>query len=245
MMDLKAATRRKHHGDPAVVADVAGLLAFGWRQPGVVLAGGFADGSWVSELADALGDGLVAGKKSTAGSKAGNKPGNNLDRGEFRAAAQVLGTWASGKEAGLIEEELGAEYAALFQGPDSPLVGFYECQWLDDKNAMLFSAPATQMVEQAYRTAGLELATREPGDSFPAELEFVRHLAAEEAAQSGAGSRALADRSRSLRRAFVRDHLDRWLADFCGAVQAGTECAAYAALARITTAIGQSGVLGR
>lgn len=213
--------------DPQLVADVAGLLAFAWRQPGPVFAQGVADGAWAAELTELLR--TLVGKR--------------LDVAEYRAAAAVLGKWASGKDSGQIEEELAAEYAALYQGPDSPLVAFYECQWLDDKNAMLFSAPSTQLVEQAYRTAGLEIASREPADSFVAELEFVRHLASEQSSQAESGSKPLADRAATMRRAFVRDHLDRWLEDFCGATQGATECAGYAALSRITVAVNKAGLL--
>lgn len=225
-MDIRI--RRGGRGeDPARVADIAGLLAFAWRQPGPVFAQGLADGTWVGELTELLRG--LAGKR--------------LDVAEFREASVVLGTWADGKNADQIEEELAAEYAALYQGPASPLVAFYECQWLDDRSAMLFSAPSTQLVEQAYRTAGLEIATREPADSFVAELEFVWHLATEQNSQVEAGSKPLADRASSLRRAFVRDHLDRWLEDFCGATQGATECAGYAALSRITVAVNKTRLL--
>jgi TorA maturation chaperone TorD len=86
-----------------------------------------------------------------------------------------------------------------------------------------------------YHAFGVEL---EPGTERPdhvsAELEFMQLLAAKEAvalAEEGNGEHAAV--CRDAARAFLRDHLGRWVGSFADAVEAGAEEPFYRAAARV------------
>ncbi len=207
---------RTEPGDAAAIADLAGLLALAWAQPGRLLADALVEGDWAGGVRECL--------------EAGGLPAGVPD------ALGVLAAAVAGRDADSLALDLAAEYAALFQGPGRALVHAYECQWVDADAATLFVAPASLAVEAAYRAAGLEVAGHEPPDSLATELAFVRHLAQAEASGGVSGDPA-------PRRAFVAEHLDRWVERFCAAVDRATEHGVYAAFARVTAAVAASGRL--
>lgn len=212
--------------DPDAVGRLARLLALAWAQPDLRLATGLIDGGWVDEIRAALA-GL------------GGQSEGLTDRVE--AALAVLGRAVNEQTPEQLSLRLGAEYAALFQGPGRSLVCPYECQWVDAEDASLFMAPSTVAVEAAYRSAGLAISTREPPDSMAVELEFVGRLATRQAGAAKAEAVGL----HGQRVQFVAAHPARWIEPFCDAVEHATEEGFYAALARITREVNASGVLGR
>lgn len=211
--------------DPAVIAQLARLLAAGWAQPGLRLATGLVETGWQHELGEALAN-LEQGRASLSE--------------VVSADLEVLDRATSGQSADELLVELAAEYAALFQGPGRALVPAYECQWLDDPDASLFVAPSTMAVEAVYRAAGMEMSNREPPDSLAVELEFVGRLATLEAGTHG--PRAVGWRAQRVQ--FVAEHPARWIEPFCTAVEQATEHGYYAALARLTQQVNAVEVLG-
>lgn len=210
--------------DPAAVGQLARLLAVAWAQPDERLASGLLTRAWQDDVAQA-----VAGLTPVAAGLAS----------AAQTAEQIIDRAITGADATGLAVALGAEYAALFQGPGRALVGAYECQWLDSPDATLFVAPSTLAVEAAYRSAGLGISTHEPPDSLAVELEFVGRLAATEA--SSAKSDAI--RWRGQRVQFVAAHPAVWIDPFCQAVAQATEHGVYAALAQLTREVNRSGVL--
>jgi TorA maturation chaperone TorD len=86
-----------------------------------------------------------------------------------------------------------------------------------------------------YRAFGVELrpGTERP-DHLGAELEFMQLLAAKEALALGdEGDGERAELCREAARAFLRDHLGRWVKAFADAVEAGAGEPFYRAAARL------------
>jgi TorA maturation chaperone TorD len=86
-----------------------------------------------------------------------------------------------------------------------------------------------------YRAFGVEpISASERPDHISAELEFMQLLAAKEAValgDEGEGERAAV--CREAARAFLRDHLGRFVERFADAVEAGTREPFYLAAARL------------
>ncbi|MBI4769378.1 MAG: molecular chaperone TorD family protein, partial [Chloroflexi bacterium] len=118
--------------------------------------------------------------------------------------------------------DLTLAYTRLFLGPGRPLAHPYESVVLEGR---LMGAAAAQ-IAACYAQAGLHLsaAQRELPDHISVELAFMAHLAAREERDPLAG---FPDRRR-----FLREHLARWLPQFCERVEASGAHPFYSEAAR-------------
>lgn len=154
--------------------------------------------------------------------------------GELAAlAAQTVD--ALGVDAGQADKALRTleiEYNRLFVGPAHPLAPPYESLYRD--RGGLVMGPSVQAVLARYAEVGIALAPdhRDLPDHVAAELGFMAHLAAEEAAAEG--NEALAWRQRAA--AFLGLHLTVWLPQFCQRVREAGCHPFYPALADLAEA---------
>ena len=147
-----------------------------------------------------------------------------LNAPDFRQAVGVLGleppAAPAPEEAGKYCEELAAEYARLFIVPGTSLHP-YESVRRGEKQLW---GDRTVEVQQAYHEAGFDLApeAHQIPDHIAVELEFLAHLATEEAEQWEAGSREEAEVLRHRQKAFLGDHLGVWGIEFASALKEET-----------------------
>lgn len=220
--------RKRSQANSEAIASLSSLLSSAWAQPDVELAQNFREHVWQRQLTEVAQElGIDVSTKITPSTTVLNRA----------VSAATLTDSKIDHENLMID--LASEYAALYQGPGAPLVRAYECQWVDGERASLFIAPSAMAVEAAYRDAGVVMSNNEPPDSLTAELEFISQLARAEMY----GNAAEAKDYSAQRQRFVVEHIDRWVPAFCTATEQATEHGAYAALARITQAIVETGVL--
>ena len=125
------------------------------------------------------------------------------------------------------EEGLEAEYARLFVGPGRPIAHPYESVHREGQ----VMGDCTLTVRSLYTDEGLASDPDLLPDHVAVELEFMAHLAQKEAEAWGEGERDRAETSLRQQESFLREHLGRWLPDFCHNVLAGEAHPLYADLA--------------
>lgn len=143
------------------------------------------------------------------------------------AAAMAAAFEAEGAEALLVE------YTRLFLGPIEAVARPYGSVWLT-KEKTLMQASSVAVLE-LYREGGFDLAEdfRELPDHIAAELEFLYLLLFRENRARRDDDPALAG-ILALRRRFLDEHLDAWIAPFCRAIAEGTTSDFYRELASLT-----------
>lgn len=127
-----------------------------------------------------------------------------------------------------LADALERDHARLFIGPEIA-VPPWESVWRD-KERLLFGEQ-TFAVREAYARSGLAVERKdtEPDDHIGYELLFLAQLAA---ALTTASSQH--DATLDAARAFLDDHLLRWLPDLCEAITRSAATPHYAALALLT-----------
>ncbi len=89
-------------------------------------------------------------------------------------------------------------------------------------------------VLSAYREAGFGLRDtfRDCPDHIAAEMEFMAHLCARESGAKEEGAADFAGVCREREEKFLREHLCRWVADFCLNIRRHAETAFWPIVAR-------------
>jgi TorA maturation chaperone TorD len=122
------------------------------------------------------------------------------------------------------------EYHRLFVGPGELPAPPYESVYREGWRVM---GETTLDVQSAYEEAGyaLDSSFKELPDHVAAELVFMALLAEEEAKAWETGDASAAVSWLERQRAFLDDHLTRWLPAFCDRLLASTEVSFYRKLA--------------
>lgn len=158
---------------------------------------------------------------------------------------RALGAWQGEvsamqeQDARLVLKGLQGRYLRLFVGPYHQYAPPYESLYTSAEGLLMGEAAAR--VQQEYERAGLTLAAtfRDLPDHIAVELEFMGFLCASEAsswrAQEGlAGVSAL-----RRERAFLSEHLTRWLPLFLGRLRQSDDAGLYVALGELTLSFTQ------
>lgn len=167
-----------------------------------------------------------------------------FDSGSFLDVATELGLRRppvpAPEEAEAYCSELAAEYGRLFILPGSGLHPYESVQRGEGR----LWGELTAEVQRLYREAGFELdpeAGQVP-DHLAVELEFVAHLAAQEAEKWAAGSEEGAHALRERQRVFVNKHLGEWSIDFARSLRDETTHPYFVFLAdMLETVVGSDG----
>jgi len=95
---------------------------------------------------------------------------------------------------------------------------------------------ATMSVRQAYAEAGVGLPeeVRDQPDFIGFELDFMRHLTAQEAEAWKKGGQEEASNLLKAERAFLDDHLARWVPRFCDVMEKEARLGFYQGIAKLT-----------
>jgi TorA maturation chaperone TorD/Pyruvate/2-oxoacid:ferredoxin oxidoreductase delta subunit len=128
------------------------------------------------------------------------------------------------------QEGLEAEYARLFIGPGRPVAHPYESVYREGR----VMGDYTLAVRQSYADEGLAPEGHSLPDHVALELEFMAHLARQEAEARERGDEEGALACLRQQEAFLGEHLGRWLPRFCQRVLAGEAHPFYAGLAQRT-----------
>ena len=126
------------------------------------------------------------------------------------------------------ENDLGAEYAALFVGPFTLQAPPYGSVYLEEGRRVM--GETTMEVLEIYQQAGLKVEAREPPDHIVIELEFMYFLLCEEARARQNSEDNTSEVFRMQAQSFLDRHLGQWVGSFCEAITSGTESDFYKAL---------------
>lgn len=134
-----------------------------------------------------------------------------------------------------LHEDLMVEYARLFRGlrhGHGPLPP-YESVWRGEGRVM--GASTTDVVEM-YGEANVELAAniREPPDHIGIELGYLSHLCDAEADAWKTGDVKGAVKCLRMEQQFLRDHIDRWVLNFCQQIAESDRTGFYRGIAIVT-----------
>lgn len=124
------------------------------------------------------------------------------------------------REAESVCEALAVEYARLFLLPGTLLHPYESVQ----RGEGQLWGDLTVKVQQAYHDAGFTLASEvhQIPDHLALELEFMAHLASQEAWRWTAGAREDVEALKKRQKAFMRDHLGTWAVTFAHTLRAET-----------------------
>jgi TorA maturation chaperone TorD len=124
------------------------------------------------------------------------------------------------REAESVCEALAVEYARLFLLPGTLLHPYESVQ----RGEGQLWGDLTVKVQQAYHDAGFTLASEvhQVPDHLALELEFMAHLASQEAWRWTAGAREDVEALKKRQKAFMRDHLGTWAVTFAHTLRAET-----------------------
>ncbi len=152
----------------------------------------------------------------------------DLDASVAQARSRTYGALA--QDFARPQEGLEAEYARLFVGPGRPVVHPYESVYRERR----LMGDCTLAVRQRYSAEGLAPEGHLLPDHVAVELEFMAHLAEKEAEARELGEVDGAQGCLRQQESFLREHLGRWLPDFCMTLLAGEPHSFYANLAQRT-----------
>ncbi len=152
----------------------------------------------------------------------------------LEATGANLGEELACRREDVLLEELAVEYTHLFLGPGRH-VRPYAATYLDGAGASL-CGPATVWARDFMEHAGFAPTPehRDLADHVSVELEFMARMTAREAVATEAGDAAAIAACRGIQKAFLEDHLGRWLPSFCGQVVERAQLSFYRDLARLT-----------
>ncbi len=148
------------------------------------------------------------------------------------AGAHLGGEFLQRPEDELLED-LAVEYTRLFLGPGKH-VQPYAAIYLGGAGASL-CGPATVWARDFMERAGFTLTPEHHGlpDHVAVELEFMAGMAEREARAMEGADREAAAECRRIQKAFLQDHLGRWLPAFCGRAAEHAELTFYREMARL------------
>ena len=140
------------------------------------------------------------------------------------------------KSAERLEEVLATEHLRLFggvthgYGPPPP----YESVWRGEGRVM---GATTVEVLRAYANAGVEPATQttEPPDHIGLELGYLSRLCGKEADARRSGDVDGTAKYLQMEHEFLRDHIEKWVPDFCQKIAENDRTGFYRAIAVLTS----------
>jgi TorA maturation chaperone TorD len=158
---------------------------------------------------------------------------------DMRAGVELIEAFieaARGKPVEELQTELGVERTRLLRGvqpgygPPPP----YESVYSGSQEALRLEARAS--VRQVYAEAGLGLLeeVRDQPDFIGLELDFMRHLTAKEAQAWAEGSREQALEILEKERAFLQEHIVRWVPRSCDVMHKEARLSFYGGIAKLT-----------
>jgi TorA maturation chaperone TorD len=160
---------------------------------------------------------------------------NRLHSPPFKEAITGLGLspppLPSPEEAEDAFTEMDSEFARLFLLPGAPLQPFQSIRRGEER----LWGETTVAVEQTYKEAGYEL-NPESGyipDHLSVELEFMAHLAEEEASSMEAGDETKAKALEDIQRNFLKDYLGDWALEFAKNLEQETSHPYFRFVARL------------
>jgi TorA maturation chaperone TorD len=141
-------------------------------------------------------------------------------------------------EAEAFYEGLAAEFARLFIVPGTTLHPYESVQRGEGR----LWGEVTVKVQQAYHEAGFELApeVNPIPDHLAVELEFMSHLASQEADYWQAGSKEDAEAMQERQRSFLEEHLGQWSPSFARSLREETTHPYFIFLADMLEAVVES-----
>ncbi|WP_260294643.1 TorD/DmsD family molecular chaperone [Sedimenticola hydrogenitrophicus] len=165
---------------------------------------------------------LLLSLRSTELREALTLAGMNLDEDFFNADVDEL------------SDELAVEFTHLFLLPGH-LISPHESVQLKGGSGLL-RGPETARVREYYTAVGFEIdpATPMEPDHVSIELEFLGHLAGEEASAWESGDSGKASDALHYQQDFLEKHPGRWLFDFLQKVESESGSDFYRGLARLT-----------
>ncbi len=159
---------------------------------------------------------------------------------EPAVSAEVRALWPSlPSEAQALTEawhgngDLRSAYQRLFLGPARPRVDAYESCYRGAERRL--AGPWAAQVAALYADEGLTVEGLLP-DHIAAEMAFMAHLAAQEAAAASAGDEEARQRYHDAQAAFLRQHLLVWGLAFSQRLEREATHPFYTALARLLAA---------
>ena len=131
-------------------------------------------------------------------------------------------------------QDLLVDYTRLFLGPVQALAQPYASVWLSGQN-QLMQAPTLDVIA-LYDAAGfaIDAEFKELPDHVAVELEFLYLLLWRENEARAAGDATALAAIESTKRAFLDEHLGRWLGPFVLAMHDGAQTEFYETLAQLT-----------
>jgi TorA maturation chaperone TorD len=126
------------------------------------------------------------------------------------------------------------DYTRLFLGPMDILAKPYGSVWLDQEKTLMNES--TMAVIELYTDADFEVDEdfKELPDHIAVELEFLYLLIFRENEALRTGDTAMLDRTRTLKRHFLDQHLGRWVTPFAAAMRGHAQSVFYRTLADLT-----------
>jgi TorA maturation chaperone TorD len=134
-------------------------------------------------------------------------------------------------------EELAVEYARLFVGPGrhiSPHESVHHKR--DDGQYGQLWGPSTAEVKKFIESAGLKYESEYTGlpDHISVELEFMEQITLREEQAWAEGDKNTALKCLKKEKKFIKEHLARWIPDFCNKVIQEAELPLYREMAILT-----------
>jgi TorA maturation chaperone TorD len=157
----------------------------------------------------------------------------------MRDGLRLIEEFARNHQGTPVEElrtQLGVDRTRLLRGvqpgygPPPP----YESVYAGSEGAPQMQASAS--IRQTYAEAGVGLSeeVRDQPDFIGLELDFMRHLTAKEAQAWVEGSREQALEILEKERAFLQEHIVRWVPRFCDVMHKEARLSFYGGIAKLT-----------
>lgn len=134
-------------------------------------------------------------------------------------------------------EEMAVEFTRLFLGPGKHISPHESVHRPSEEGGtgQLWGEP-TVKVKKFIEAAGLEYSSEYSGmpDHISVELEFMQHLTLREAQACEEDGREGSKFYQNIEKAFIEEHLIRWVPKFCEKVMEETEMLFYKGIASFT-----------
>lgn len=130
--------------------------------------------------------------------------------------------------------DLETEYARLFIGPGKHIPPYESVHRADEEEGLY--GRSTVRVKQFIESTGFRFRPEYTGlpDHISTEMEFMQTLAGWEAEAWDSSDNGFAMKCRKLEERFLRDHLQKWVPDFCMKILNETTVSFYVEIAGLT-----------
>lgn len=157
------------------------------------------------------------------------------ERPEVAAGLALLQAWTRANSDGrLALEALRADYTRLFIGPGKIIAPPWESAQVDEER--LTFQEETLAVRNWYRRFGLQAVRQytEPDDHVGLELAFLAHMTQLALAAQAEGNQGRVAELLVAERAFLAEHLHKWLPGWCAQVDQHAHTDFWRGLAQVT-----------